>query len=448
MSNRFEELAMLDACGLLAAHEAVIFQHILKEPESRKKLDDSKEWQSILSAKSFLNWADDRHSLSWAKDKATRYWADWWGNYSAEHGSIFRLLSDPEAKANPQFEGTKFDARKVARRISSRASRIDGPTCSPENIIKHFGMKLHLEGLALTVLWGRMSQQQQTIYSKGEELIEAAIVEAEASIRYTRNIDEAWQLLQSLDWPPRVISTCLHFLARSAGFENNPPVPLPSGMVMKRIHLCFSAPFESKCSSVPTLRIPGPWVDKESPYSGYCRFMTLIEHWAALRGWTTTEVSNTLSATFETAEVNVGAHQVLQYTRTAGIQDRAVYPYGWHPFKEWVEEGMPPRPLDLTLLPKLKTLKGTTISVALCNSGIEVTRGNAPSGRIDWECIKEIFRVFRKLYEIIGDEAYNPQLYTDIDGKISLEMPTIILAIIKGWWDSPYQQMMVMLYEL
>lgn len=161
---------------------------------------------------------------------------------------------------------------------------------SPENIRLLFLRESDLEALAMVVSWGTMWRQNGRIYAAGLPAIEARLAECRTSIAETDSIEESWALLTAarpdgLSWSAVIASKVLHFLCRSLGKDDDPPVPMDNAMSRNWLWPLFG-------SRVPALERPESW--QANSFDAYCRYMTLIRALADQRGWSTTEVEATL----------------------------------------------------------------------------------------------------------------------------------------------------------
>ncbi len=165
---------------------------------------------------------------------------------------------------------------------------------SPKNIISCFKEEKVLQALALVVAWGRMVRTKNMIYSRSLEEIEETLLDCIKYIKTEENTKSAWHLLnKKFNWSPVITSKCLHFLTRSLGYEENPPVPIDNKVILEKVWLEFENRIRSHSSS-DTVPLPGRWRSIGSSWSTYNRYMTAINCWSEIKGWTTTEVENTL----------------------------------------------------------------------------------------------------------------------------------------------------------
>jgi hypothetical protein len=108
------------------------------------------------------------------------------------------------------------------------------------------------------------------------------------SISRTNSIQQSWDLLTNrLQWTNVITSKTLHFLCRALGFNENPPVPIDGGVILKYVWPGFRI-------GIPPAQRPGDW--EGNTFTAYCRYMTAILAWAQMKQppWTTTEVEATI----------------------------------------------------------------------------------------------------------------------------------------------------------
>lgn len=160
---------------------------------------------------------------------------------------------------------------------------------SPAQIIDCFGRNALLEGLALVVSWGTMGRTAPHIYGPRLRDIQDALAYCKKDIGATATIQKSWDILTSptgtIKWTSTMASKTLHFLCRSLGHSDNPPVPIDSTM-RKAVWNAFSS------AIIPPTAVPGNW--HGDSYDAYCRYMTAILKWADPRKWTTTEMETTI----------------------------------------------------------------------------------------------------------------------------------------------------------
>jgi len=166
---------------------------------------------------------------------------------------------------------------------------------SPSNIIACFREDKVLEGLALTVAWGRMFRKPDAIYRMSLPKIELALRCSIDSIIKNSSIHTAWvNLTERLEWSPVITSKCLHFVTRSLGYEQNPPVPIDS-VVLRKVWPKFKQ-FIGRVKGFGDPGLCRSWWG--SSWEVYNRYMTAIICWANERNWTTTQFENTMFAEY------------------------------------------------------------------------------------------------------------------------------------------------------
>jgi hypothetical protein len=99
-------------------------------------------------------------------------------------------------------------------------------------------------------------------------------------------------LIKELNWTNVISSKFLHFLCRSLDFEN-PPVPIDNAVIIQKVWSRIFLPRIDK-EEINELK----WDDRKHSFQSYNRYMTAINNWAERRGWTTTEVENSLFRCF------------------------------------------------------------------------------------------------------------------------------------------------------
>jgi hypothetical protein len=127
------------------------------------------------------------------------------------------------------------------------------------------------------------------------QLIEQALQDSANSILVSHSIAASWNRLSGLEdeqlgWSAVMTSKTLHFLCRSLGFEQNPPVVIDRGRIRSKLWPAF-------CNSIPFAKRPEDW--EGNSFEAYCRYMTAITTWANQRNWTTTEMEATLFDQFQ-----------------------------------------------------------------------------------------------------------------------------------------------------
>jgi hypothetical protein len=165
---------------------------------------------------------------------------------------------------------------------------------SPDQIMEFFQKELYTQAVAMVVSWGGMGRRSRDIYRQrsGEDIqrIEKAIRFSAGSIRNSGSISGAWTALTGkydgeLGWSAVMTSKSLHFLCRSLGFEDDPPVPIDNKVIRQIVWPKFR-------NSVLKGQRPAGW--NGNTFAAYCRYMTAALIWAGPRGWTTTQMENTI----------------------------------------------------------------------------------------------------------------------------------------------------------
>lgn len=229
--------------------------------------------------------------MDWHYDETTAFWAN-------------RILIPVKLPIQPQYNGLDYRLREDTWKKhilepsfpeSCRYPKQDGALlCSPENIITCFQDRRVLEALVLTVAWGRMTRSKGNIYQKSNQVIEETLLECLELVEATHHVEYSWKLLvKRLDWGFVVVSKCLHFLARSLGYETNPPVPIDNKVILGEVWPTFRKLInkDRRFSNYP---MPGIWWDHSASWDGYNRYMTAINCWSNVVGWTTTQMECTI----------------------------------------------------------------------------------------------------------------------------------------------------------
>jgi len=218
---------------------------------------------------------------------------------TAQAADAYPLLKDATVPS-PQFQGRNASKRIWDSRVVQPSTWGTGSILSsPEAIIDQFKGGHYTQGLALVVSWGLMWRQPASIYgdrqSKTIEHIERTLRECAEQISKSQSIADSWQMLTGLQdgglrWSAVMASKTLHFLCRALGFQQDPPVPIDTAWIRKRVWPAF-------CSPIPFQQRPDNW--EGNTFEAYCRYMTAIRTWAGQKQWTTTQVEATLMNVFE-----------------------------------------------------------------------------------------------------------------------------------------------------
>ncbi len=228
--------------------------------------------------------------LLWTPEPTTHYWA-----------TRVSLLPD-SAPSQQQFQGHSFPIRWFKDQIPPSGypdfclhpNYYQHADSSPKNIIRCFREGYLLQGLTLVVIWGGLRRTKHYVYQTSLEEIEAALHQALKWIEEDDSLESVWcSLRRKLRWSPVMSSKCLHFMARSLGYEHNPPVPIDNAVILNVVWPKFKAAV--KREPQPWERpLPKRWKGGNWDWPGYNRYMTAIMCWAEQRGWTTTKMENTI----------------------------------------------------------------------------------------------------------------------------------------------------------
>jgi hypothetical protein len=165
---------------------------------------------------------------------------------------------------------------------------------SPSNIIACFNENKVLQALALVVAWGSMVRTASKIYTRPLSEIEDLLVKCLDLVQAEESIESSWNLLiENLGWSAVIASKCLHFLTRALGYEENPPVPIDNGVILGKVWPEFEKKVKSQFGPEASLS-RFRWWSYYPDWEVYNRYMTAIICWAEFKGWTTTQVENTL----------------------------------------------------------------------------------------------------------------------------------------------------------
>jgi hypothetical protein len=191
----------------------------------------------------------------------------------------------------PQDAGGNFDPSSWQSRLRPKEVFPPGASkASPNLIIAEFQAAHYLPALALTVRWGSMWRTNQLIYRHPLQRIHNTLDQCAQSISQTNSIQHSWVLLTNgLQWTNVIASKTLHFLCRALGFNQDPPVPIDRGVILKYVWPGFRI-------GIPPGQRPGGW--EGNTFAAYCRYMTAILAWGQMKQppWTTTEVEATIYA--------------------------------------------------------------------------------------------------------------------------------------------------------
>lgn len=164
-------------------------------------------------------------------------------------------------------------------------------TSSPEQIIGQFANGYYSQALAMVVSWGTMWRRPAAIWGdRGITTIDATLRDCARWIESSRSVAHAWatltgQVKGQLGWSAVITSKTLHFLCRSLGFEQDPPVAIDNAVIRQRVWPAFR-------DSVPVSERPDNW--NGNSYAAYLRYMTAVLVWADARHWTTTQMEATI----------------------------------------------------------------------------------------------------------------------------------------------------------
>ncbi len=218
--------------------------------------------------------------LLWKNDEITE-------QVAKEYSPISRRKTPAE-----QFEGFNFHPETWEKHGLKRSQWSDKPlVSSPNEIITQFRIKRWTLALCMLIQWGGMWRNPSAIWKPGRASIEDVLRACADEIRASKSIEKAWSRLtggaeDQLGWSDVMASKTLHFLCRSLGFEQNPPVPIDGKIIVKKVWPDFR-----KRAGEPS---PSPWRQGGYPFDAYNRYMTAVRVWASQKKWTTTQVEATI----------------------------------------------------------------------------------------------------------------------------------------------------------
>ena len=224
--------------------------------------------------------------MNWKIDRRTQLAA-------AAH-PLARIGGSPIA----QFSGRPFNPKRWNRRVIQPNWPEGELGSSPEQIVAQFRDEEYLQALARVVSWGTMWRRSRAIWGDRElATIEDTLRHCARSIRGTQSIEDSWVALtgrgeRQLGWSPVITSKTLHFLCRSLGFEQDPPVAVDNAVILNRVWPAFR-------DAIPSSECPEGW--RGGTFEAYCRYMTAMLTWADLKKWTTTQMEATVFAEYRKA---------------------------------------------------------------------------------------------------------------------------------------------------
>lgn len=106
--------------------------------------------------------------------------------------------------------------------------------CSPANIIECFQDDLFLEGLILTINWGKMNKTVEKIFNQDVRTIDECLKKCKEDISQHHSINNSWDWLTiELGWTNVMTSKVLHFLCRSLNLTKV-PVPIDNAQILDK----------------------------------------------------------------------------------------------------------------------------------------------------------------------------------------------------------------------
>jgi|SRR5690242_4138607 len=195
-----------------------------------------------------------------------------------------------------QYPGCGFDPRSWNKYVVQPAAWPRGAsTCSPKQIINEFQKRHFTQAVAMVACWGGMQRQAPAIWGSRTAQylhnIEQTLSNCADSITQSGSIQDAWKKLTgALMWSAVITSKTLHFLARSLGFQQNPPVAIDGARIREKAWPAFR-------QLIPWNQCPQDW--SGDSFEAYCRYTTAIITWSNHRNWTTTEMEATIFAEYD-----------------------------------------------------------------------------------------------------------------------------------------------------
>jgi len=207
-----------------------------------------------------------------------------------------KVLARPTTKPQPQFGGRHFQPESWNSKVKQPAAWPTGSLMSsPESIIDEFRSARYTQGLAMVASWGTMWRNPGAIWGRHTPVtLERVLAECARDIRKTESIEKSWHVLtgseaSKLGWSAVAASKTLHFLCRSIGLEQDPPVAIDNLIIRNQVWPAFR-------DGIPAGSRPLGWAG--NGFDAYWRYMTAILTWARMRGWTTTQVEATIFKNF------------------------------------------------------------------------------------------------------------------------------------------------------
>ncbi len=242
--------------------------------------------------------------LYWCYDESTAWWA-------REVGCVVDVGS--RALPAPQYDATgasdihlapeTWGRHILASQFPDYCVRDARLECSPCNILCCLSDSRYLEALVLIFGWGgrSMFRMKRSVYNTRRETIRRTLAQCVNCIGEDHSIARAWDLVvRDLGWSDVLASKYLHFLARSLGYEMNPPVPVDSimgGRVWREFRARVRHYRDRAVGPIP--KRPKAWRDGSHSWEAYNRYMTAILCWGEeTEGWSSTEVENTIFAEY------------------------------------------------------------------------------------------------------------------------------------------------------
>ncbi|MCC6549661.1 MAG: hypothetical protein IT279_06285 [Ignavibacteriaceae bacterium] len=207
--------------------------------------------------------------------------------------TIAGKISVDLADANPnQYPGDLINTNLWKNFTLSRNFPPELVVCSPANIIKCFQDDLFLEGLILTINWGKMNKTVEKIFNKDIRTIDECLTKCKKDIAANMSINNSWAwLIDELGWTNVMASKVLHFLCRSFDYTNV-PAPIDRAQIIKKFIPRLGAFLQEKRT---LLGIEEHQINELLDWSGYSltsflKYMNFILTWSPNGNTTAFEV--------------------------------------------------------------------------------------------------------------------------------------------------------------
>lgn len=210
--------------------------------------------------------------------------------------TIAGRISVDLADANPnQYPGDLINTNLWKNFTLSRNFPPELVVCSPANIIKCFQDDLFLEGLILTINWGKMNKTVEKIFNQDIRTIDECLKKCKEDISQHHSINNSWEwLAKHLAWTNVMSSKILHFLCRSLG-HIKVPVPIDNAQILKKFRPLLAEllynNYEELQETIPQINNYMSWgQNQDYTFGSYERYMNFIMAWSPNGNTTAFEV--------------------------------------------------------------------------------------------------------------------------------------------------------------